>query len=614
MKKIIFLILITIGISNAYWMDFNSKVSSEWEWGFCYKFFVENNSNIDHNNWKLNFDLKDTTMTSTWNWKFNCNNWKCEVVWVTWNNNIKVNQKFEIWFCASWNSFPENIIFKTDNINKSNINIGNKNENKDSKIKDTKIEDAKNEDKDNINKDTKNENFIKSNDLIIAPYVDATLYPILQLYDIYKKTWHKDFTLAFLVSNNWKCEASWGWYYNLEKWPSSWTNWEQYFLYDDIEYIKNKWWEFILSFWGAYGKPLFVSCNSKDLKEQYENIINKLWIYRLDFDIEWVWITKTDEIDKLVKVLKYLKIKYPQLTISFTLPVMQYWLTADWVNVLKILNKNNFEDIIINIMTMNYGYWDISDMWDNAIEAAINLNRQMKEEFWVNKNYFNQIWITPMIWLNDIITEKFTLEDAEQLSNFAIKNNLAVLSYWSLNRDNACSNSDVKLKCSSQNIQSKSYEFLKAFKWNSNQLEITNKKEEVKEKEKTKKEDIKEKYETEKIDYHDNIDDIIIAITEKKEDKNDDMWKNKIEDLSFKIKVKHSFSNNESIFERFFNIKKQIIIKNTEFHTEEYYDILKSFIEYSELLFTDKEKQNFSNIKNYINELKSIINFMKNIK
>ena len=45
------------------------------------------------------------------------------------------------------------------------------------------------------------------------------------------------------------------------------------------------------------------------------------------------------------------------------------------------------------------------------------------------------IGITPMIGLNDVLTERFTLQDAQQLTDFAIENNVKELSMWSANRD-----------------------------------------------------------------------------------------------------------------------------------------------------------------------------------
>ena len=49
--------------------------------------------------------------------------------------------------------------------------------------------------------------------------------------------------------------------------------------------------------------------------------------------------------------------------------------------------------------------------------------------------YAHMIGVTPMIGLNDVTTETFTQQDAEQLLAFAHQRGLGELSMWSLNRD-----------------------------------------------------------------------------------------------------------------------------------------------------------------------------------
>ncbi|PRC48546.1 hypothetical protein C6A85_79295, partial [Mycobacterium sp. ITM-2017-0098] len=49
---------------------------------------------------------------------------------------------------------------------------------------------------------------------------------------------------------------------------------------------------------------------------------------------------------------------------------------------------------------------------------------------------WSQVGVTPMIGVNDVLTEVFTVADAQALENFARAKGMGMLSMWSLTRDN----------------------------------------------------------------------------------------------------------------------------------------------------------------------------------
>ncbi len=49
-----------------------------------------------------------------------------------------------------------------------------------------------------------------------------------------------------------------------------------------------------------------------------------------------------------------------------------------------------------------------------------------------------KVAVTPMIGVNDVATEIFTVADAKQLADFAATKHLAWLAMWSGTRDKAC--------------------------------------------------------------------------------------------------------------------------------------------------------------------------------
>eukprot|EP00731_Ephydatia_muelleri_P015487 Em0008g1207a len=94
---------------------------------------------------------------------------------------------------------------------------------------------------------------------------------------------------------------------------------------------------------------------------------------------------------------------------------------------------------IVNLMAMDYGQtpsqWicvlddnKMCDMGASAIQAAKNLNKKYGVPF-------TEIALTPMIGMNDVTNEIFTIEDMKKVLEFGAKVGLAGLHYWSFDRD-----------------------------------------------------------------------------------------------------------------------------------------------------------------------------------
>jgi hypothetical protein len=77
-------------------------------------------------------------------------------------------------------------------------------------------------------------------------------------------------------------------------------------------------------------------------------------------------------------------------------------------------------------MTMDYGSSYNQDMGNYAIQAANSVANQIKQivPSMPDSKIMKLIGITPMIGLNDITTENFTLEDAQQVASYVRKNRL----------------------------------------------------------------------------------------------------------------------------------------------------------------------------------------------
>jgi hypothetical protein len=77
-------------------------------------------------------------------------------------------------------------------------------------------------------------------------------------------------------------------------------------------------------------------------------------------------------------------------------------------------------------MTMDYGGSYNQDMGNYAIQAANSVANQIKQivPSMSNTDIMKLIGLIPMIGLNDITTENFTLEDAQQVASYVRKNRL----------------------------------------------------------------------------------------------------------------------------------------------------------------------------------------------
>lgn len=172
-----------------------------------------------------------------------------------------------------------------------------------------------------------------------------------------------------------------------------------------------------------------------------------------DFDIEGNRITGA-QLTSLVNSIAGLQQAYPNLRISFTLPTLA---STDGrhvallnsgptsgVAVMSAIESAGLSNYYINLMTMNYGspgstsicYLNSTggcDMGNSAIQAAENLVIQYPNVL------LSHVEVTPLIGVNDIPSEIFSLTDAANVDSYVRANGLGGLHYWSFDRDVACS-------------------------------------------------------------------------------------------------------------------------------------------------------------------------------
>ena len=241
-----------------------------------------------------------------------------------------------------------------------------------------------------------------------VPYVDISSYPIFSIEPI---TIVKNFALGFIVADI-RNKPSWGGYYSITS---------DYYK-KDIESIRKRGGDIIVSFGGAQGRELAVAChNPGDLYEQYKSVIETYNVRKIDFDIEGNTLYNSHANMRRSYAIQILKNTYPDLYVSLTLPVTDIGLTMDGMKLVKTTPCD-----MVNIMAMNFG-----DGRDRMAQWAIKAANAVRAQTGLN------IGITVMIGKNDIVGETFTLNDAKILKRFVDENKwVKRVSIWSLNRDN----------------------------------------------------------------------------------------------------------------------------------------------------------------------------------
>ncbi|MFE1925766.1 cellulose binding domain-containing protein [Streptomyces asoensis] len=288
-----------------------------------------------------------------------------------------------------------------------------------------------------------------------APYVDTSLYPAFDLLGSASATGVKDYNLAF-VTDGGGCTPKWG----------GVTDLASDGVASQIGALRAKGGDVRVSFGGASGSELATTCSSAEaLAAAYGKAVDLFKLTKVDFDVEGGALPDAAANTRRARAIAELQRQHPGLDVSFTLPVMPEGLTQDGVTLLSNAKANGVKTTTVNIMAMDYGPAYSGDMGTYAEQAATAAQAQVKSVFGLSDAAaWKTVAVTPMIGVNDVASEVFTVDDATQLVAFAKSKGLGWLSMWSATRDRQCAGgakSSADATCSSI-LQSDSA-FSKAF-------------------------------------------------------------------------------------------------------------------------------------------------------
>jgi len=283
------------------------------------------------------------------------------------------------------------------------------------------------------------------------PYIDVTM-PSPTMASVAAATGHRHYTAAFVIGSAAGCVPSWGGTIPLTESR----------IVNDINAIRSSGGDVTVAFGGAVGPYLEHVCGTQSaLANAYKQVIDTLHITHLDIDIE-----ATVNVDMMNKALAQVQRERPGTTVSFTLMVQgdDFGITPQLgVDLLVNAKANGVNVGIVNPMTMEFG--SMKPDWGDAVIAAANATLAQMAQIWPEKTDAQRrrmLGVTPMIGRN-FNGRIFQLEDGNQLVAWANANDIGLLAFWSVGRDNGgCPNGAVSPTCSS--IAQSTYQFTNMFK------------------------------------------------------------------------------------------------------------------------------------------------------
>ncbi|MEH0470497.1 cellulose binding domain-containing protein [Streptomyces sp. B21-097] len=262
-----------------------------------------------------------------------------------------------------------------------------------------------------------------------APYVDTSLYPAFDLLANTSATGVRDYNLAF-VTDGGGCTPKWGGVSDLASDGVA----------AQIGALRARGGDVRVSFGGASGSELATTCPSVDaLAAAYGKAVDAYRLTKVDFDVEGGALPDAAANTRRAQAIAKLQRQHPGLDVSFTLPVMPEGLTQAGVTLIADAKANNVSIATVNVMAMDYGPAYSGDMGAYAVQAATATQAQVKSVLGLSDSAaWKAVAVTPMIGVNDVASEVFTVEDADQLVAFAKSKGLGWLSMWSATRDKQC--------------------------------------------------------------------------------------------------------------------------------------------------------------------------------
>jgi hypothetical protein len=192
------------------------------------------------------------------------------------------------------------------------------------------------------------------------------------------------------------------------------------------------------------GTEIADSCTSVPaIAAAYEKVITTYGVTRLDLDTEDRSLTDKPGIDRRNRAIAMVEAwaarVHRLVQFVYTIPTNVAGLDPSGVHVLRNAVQHDAVIDIVNIMTFDYYDGLPHEMADNTVTAAGHLYDTLHILYPLKqaREIWNMIGVTEMIGIDDFgPPEVLTLPEARAVRAWAIKQGLAELSFWALERDN----------------------------------------------------------------------------------------------------------------------------------------------------------------------------------
>ena len=230
--------------------------------------------------------------------------------------------------------------------------------------------------------------------------------------------------------------------------------------------------QLLISFGGAHGVYAEIACRNDDqLFSLMEKLMSDANTRRFDFDIEGHQLKDVEGTARRARVLARLQAKYPDLSVSFSLPGWLLGFGGDAMNLLNTTVAAGVRIDMVNVMTQSFGVDNLRTMVSPSTvgEASLMTVRAVANQMtsvFQNKTQgqiYAMMGISPMIGKNDD-GATFTLDDARTVANFARQNGLGLISYWSIQRDRAQAHNGSNNLRSFSGVAQSDFQFYNIFK------------------------------------------------------------------------------------------------------------------------------------------------------
>ncbi len=206
-----------------------------------------------------------------------------------------------------------------------------------------------------------------------------------------------------------------------------------------IDSVRRRGGDVSVSFGGAAGTELGAGCaTERALADAYQKVVETHDLTRIDLDYEADDLTAG--IGKRMRAVRLLLDRagaaHRPLRISLTLPVTRAGLPPAGLGALRAALDAGIRPDVVNLMAFNLGPGTATADIQGAVEAA---HRQVKGLLGgTDAQVYARLGLQMMIGRADVRGEELSPAEARSLVDYTRRRHLGWVSFWSLNRDQAC--------------------------------------------------------------------------------------------------------------------------------------------------------------------------------